>query len=308
MSKTVIITGASGFLAGYAASALTGAGRRVIGLDKDGSNYKKHPAQPVFESFTVNPLSEVNDIVPILDRFAPAYCIHFAGPANVGASFSDPLKDFENQTLPLIRLLEAMRITGAECRVLLVSSAAVYGDPASLPVREDHRIMPISPYGYHKYHQELLLDEYTSLHGVKTCKARIFSTYGPGMKQLAVWDIARRALAGDYTIIGTGEETRDYLYVGDVAEALRLVCEVADFNGEVYNVASGTELEIRDLAAKIYAALGHARDPIIAGPQGPGIPKRWRADITRLIQLGFLQKVKIDDGICLTVRWIVDHA
>lgn len=304
-NRSLIITGAAGFLGGYTSTMFSAFGWKTVGIDKQGFiETTKHPAMPKFCRYYEIDLMDHKRIMDILGKDAPDTIVHFAGPANVGSSFRDPLMDFEMQTLPLLHLLEAIRISGVTCRVLLISSAAVYGNPVSLPINEDHRIMPISPYGYHKYHQELLLDEYYALYGVKACKARIFSTYGPGMKQLAVWDIAKRAIAGDYALIGTGKETRDYLYIEDIASALYSICENASFTGEAYNVASGMELSIIDLASKIYAALGVIEKPRVTGHIQEGNPTRWCADISRLKGLGFRQLKSFDEGLRHTVQWI----
>ena len=220
------------------------------------------------------------------------------------ASFDDPVRDLSAATFPLARVLDAIRRTNVEVRVLLASSAAVYGEPESLPIGESLALRPISPYGFHKLHQELLLDEYHRLYQLHVCKARIFSTYGPGTRQLAVWEIARRAMAGDFSVLGSGAEFRDYLYAEDVAEALRCICERSAFTAEAINVASGEEIRIAELTREIYAAIGTTADPAFLSEQRPGNPRRWRADVSRLRQLGFSPRVGLEEGVKRTVSWI----
>jgi len=305
LDRAVLITGAAGFIGGYTADSFSKAGWRVIAVDRIGSGSSTHPAELRFDHYIQEDLAKESIIIGLLNRYRPQVCIHLAGPASVERSFQEPLTDFSSQTLPLLHLLEAVRRSRIPTRILLVSSAAIYGNPESLPVTEEARVQPISPYGFHKYYQERLLDQYRALYGFSVCKARVFSTYGPGLTHLAVWDITRRALRGDYTTFGNGDETRDYLYVNDVAAALCCIGERAAFSGEAINVASGRETRIMELAEKIYLELGiNATGRVLKRQESIGIPARWCADVSRLGLLGFTPRTSLDEGISQTVRWI----
>jgi len=194
-----------------------------------------------------------------------------------------------------------VRLAAVPTRVVLVSSAAVYGDPESLPVPEDAPLSPISPYGFHKLHQELLLREYVQLHGVNGCVARVFSTYGENLRRLAIWEMTRRALAGHHDVLGSGQETRDYLYAGDVGRALVVIAGKA--TGGAINVASGEEVSMREVAEKVYEAAGIRDQPHFTGEAMRGSPSHWRADVTRLNDLGFASPAW-SRGLYQTVRWI----
>lgn len=240
----------------------------------------------------------------VLNEIRPQRVLFLAGPSSVQASFANPVDDFSAQTIPLIQVLDGIRKMADPPGVLLVSSAAVYGNPVALPLAEDSPSLPISPYGFHKLQQEALLDEYRALYGLATCKARVFSTYGVGLRQLAVWDIAARALKGDFSLHGSGVESRDYLHVSDVAAAFETICRIAPFSGEVLNVASGLEVTIGHLASLIYGAIGVESNPRFEGAIEVGKPARWRADVGRLAALGFVPKVDLADGVEDTVKWI----
>ena len=300
-----MLTGAAGFIGSYVAACFSSAGWHVTALDRNGAEDPNHPAKPHYDCYLRNNLTSAGSIIATLIRHRPEICIHLAGPASVGASWQNPVTDFASHTLPLFHLLEAIRLSGMQTRMLLVSSAAVYGNPESFPVNENQKIKPISPYGFHKCHQEMLLDQYCFLYGLKVCKARVFSTYGPGLKQLAVWDITRSALQGNYTVYGTGKEGRDYLCVKDVASALHCIVERASFSGEAINVASGQETRILTLAEMIYQELGIRKKPeLLNGQKSTGNPTRWCADISRLQSLGFAQQISLEDGIRSTIQWI----
>jgi UDP-glucose 4-epimerase len=299
VQKTAVLTGAGGFLAGHFANAFASAGWRVVGIGRSDPNHQSDR----YAAFHLNDLSDADRVLSILDRSAADVVVHLAAPASVPESLRNPPGDFRAHVLPTVNALEAVRLARAPIRVILVSSAAVYGDPASLPVSEDAPLRPISPYGFHKMHQELLVDEYVRLHGVRACKARIFSTYGENLRRLAVWEIARRALRGERVALGSGEETRDYLYAGDAGRAIAVIAERAECNGEAINVAAGEEVAMRTVAAQVYAAAGIAEPPRFTGEALQGSPTHWRADIRRLRALGF-DPPEWSNGLARTVQWI----
>lgn len=303
--RAVLITGAAGFIGGYTADSFSKAGRQVIAIDLIDGRSLTHPARPRYDQYFKEDLAKESVTLALLHQYHPEVCIHLAGPASVEGSFQEPLKDFSAQTLPLLHLLEAVRKSKIPTRILLVSSAAVYGNPESLPVSEDARIQPISPYGFHKYYQEMLLDQYRVLYELRVCKARVFSTYGPGLTHLAVWDITNRAIKGEFSTFGSGEETRDYLYVEDVATALCHMSEKAPFAGEAINIASGREVRISELAKRIYFELGtDAEARSLKRHPDTGVPKRWCAEVSKLTQLGFVPQTSLEEGISKTVKWI----
>lgn len=304
----VVVAGAAGFLGQHVSSVFGNAGWRVLGLDRNASGTHDHQASSVFHEWVQDDLSSVASIKTLLERTKPKAWIHLAGPASVSASFENPSREFESSNLPLARVLDAIRRTNPDIRFLLASSAAVYGEPDHLPIAESQIQRPISPYGFHKIHQELLLDEYRRLYGMRVCKARIFSVYGPGIRQLAVWEISRRAMAGDFSVLGSGEESRDYLYVEDVARAFMNILEKSDFSGEAINVASGNETRIVDLSRMVYAALGAVKDPILRPETRPGNPQRWCADVSKLKAFGFFSSVNMVEGLGRTISWIRTHA
>jgi nucleoside-diphosphate-sugar epimerase len=115
-------------------------------------------------------------------------------------------------------------------------------------------------------------------------------------------------LAGDAKLRGTGRETRDYLHVRDVANALELIARKSPFEGEVINIASGEELAMSRVAALIHAASGTGLNAAFDGTELAGSPLRWRADVQRIGALGFKPEVAVEAGIPETVEWIKRHA
>lgn len=302
--QTVIIIGVAGFIGSYCARQFRRGGWFVVGVDRRPADTAA-PVRPHLDALEIDDLTDNERLCRVLDRFAPHAIIHAAGPASVEQSFRDPSADFAEQIVPWINLLRAIQQTRSEARLVLCSSAAVYGNPQQLPIVENTKRAPISPYGYHKFIAELLLEEYVALHGIRGSAARIFSTFGPGLRRLAVWDIARRMLAGDFRVEGTGQETRDYLYIEDVAAALVRIAVAAQHQGEAINVASGIETEIRQLALLIARELGITDMDLACEPVAMvGKPTRWRADVARLRKLGYSPSFSLREGLLETLGWI----
>ena len=122
------------------------------------------------------------------------YCINASGAANVNFSVNNPAWDYELNTHNVFKMLDAIRKYNPCCRFIQISSAAVYGNPSSLPVRENFPIQPLSPYGFHKCQSELLCREFSIVYGVHTSIVRIFSAYGPGLRKQLFWDLYKKSL------------------------------------------------------------------------------------------------------------------
>lgn len=297
--KTVLITGAAGFLGGYAARHFAAEGWRVVGLDLPATSGLDDTAIIYRQMELPGP-----GFADVLREFTPDVCVHAAGCASVGNSLDDPTADYRGNTVLVFELLEALRQHAPRCRFLLLSSAAVYGDPATLPVTEDHLVRPLSPYGYHKRQAELLCEEFATLFGVPAASARIFSAYGPGLRRQVVWDICAKALkTGTLELHGTGTESRDFIHAADIARGLHLLGTQAPCAGEIYNLSSGREVTIAELAAQLLAALGSSVRPVFNGASTPGNPRNWRADVSRIAALGFQPAIPLETGLREVAAW-----
>jgi UDP-glucose 4-epimerase len=306
MAEVALICGASGFLGSHTAAIFHEYGWKVIGAGRgDALGLEQYPKQvPFLRGDFESPVF----VSQLMHEIRPSRLVFAAGPSNVQRSILDPVGDFRDQMLALIQVLWAVSQMSNPPGVLLVSSAAIYGNTQKSPVTEHESPNPISPYGFHKLGQEGLLDEFGKLYGVPVCKARVFSTYGRGLRRLAVWEITQRALAGNYKLHGTGEETRDYLHVSDVARALECIARYAPFKGEIINIASGQESCMELVASLIYQTLDVSVTPKFDGQCLAGSPLRWRANVSTLLALGFKQQIPIEIGIKDTVEWIKSDA
>jgi UDP-glucose 4-epimerase len=300
---TAIITGAQGFLGRYIAAEFVARGWNVIGLDRNPASQEGAPPLRLHEAHTMDLRSEPLD--SLLSEKAPALIVHAAGSSSVSDSMADPCGDFENGVGIFFYVLNAVRRCAPTCRVLFLSSASVYGNPDSLPVSEDAPPRPVSAYGFHKSLCETLLQEFHSLYGVRSCAVRVFSAYGPGLRRQVLWDICQKALKlQSFQLSGTGDETRDFVHARDVAQAVRIVSEKAAFRAEAYNVASGEETRIADLARTVVSSLATDSAFTFSGTRRLGDPIRWRADITRISRLGYRAQVPLEEGVREYAAWV----
>lgn len=298
--KTVLITGAAGFLGRYVTRQFLREGWQVLAVDDVPP--ENAPAGPGvhFERMSLPDTRLPN----LLRRTAPGVCVHCAGRASVPLSMDDPAADFQANTGLTFELLEVLRRHAPACRFLLLSSAAVYGNPSALPVAETHPIAPLSPYGYHKRQSELLCEEFSKIYGLPTASVRIFSAYGPGLRRQVIWDICQKAIGGGGVALrGTGDESRDFIHAADIAHALHMLSAHAPCDGEIYNLASGREITIGELARLILSALGNELAPEFDGAATPGQPLRWRADIGKICALGFEPAIPLEKGLRATAAW-----
>ena len=276
-----LVTGQNGFIGRYVVSELEAGGNEVVGAGRPNIEIPS----PAFDS--------------LVAKTRPDVVVHCAGPASVPASLERPEADRIGAVDVLRALLD--RLDGA--RLILVSSAAVYGNPERLPVAEESPLAPVSPYGRHRVEAEELARE----SGVPLVVARVFSAYGEGLRRQVLWDIARRALAdGSVELSGTGDETRDFVHARDVAAAIGVIARRSEFEGEIVNVGTGVETSIARLAELITAELGGTVS--FTGVRRPGDPERWRADTTRLRSLGFEPPTPIDAGAAAYARWVRESA
>lgn len=293
----VIVTGASGFLGSLVCAEFKLSGYRVVGVGREpdvrGTCDQYLQAELPSRAFE-----------HLVTSVQPSLIVHAAGPASVPASFLDPVQDFVGTTVVLASLLDAVRRNSPRSRVVVFSSAAVYGNPPSLPVTEEAPLEPVSPYGFHKLAAEGLLREYADVYGVRSAGLRIFSAYGPGLRKQLAWDVCEKIRNnGVVRLFGTGEETRDFVHGRDVARACMAIAKSAPMLGETFNVASGQETTVRKVAELIVEALRPGTTIEFTRETRLGDPLRWRADISAIGALGFAPSVPIEAGMTEYADW-----
>jgi UDP-glucose 4-epimerase len=299
--KCILITGVSGFLGRAIAHHFSRRGILVYGVDR--ASVENAPIADL-KAYSALTLPEPR-FDSLLAEWQPQAVIHCAGRASVPQSMQNPAEDYRQGPALSFYVLDAIRRITPECVFLLLSSAAVYGNPVRLPIREDDPLAPISVYGFHKWQSELICQEFTRLYGQKTASARVFSAYGIGLRRQVMWDIAQKVLTQNEIILqGDGSESRDFLHSVDIANALDCILHSAPLHGEAYNVASGEEIRIDTLAAMIVRRLAPTVAVKFSGALPAGTPKNWRADISFLLNLGYKPTIDLFSGVESFVTWV----
>lgn len=236
-------------------------------------------------------------------------CINCSGAASVPDSIAHPYRDFLLNTANVYTMLNAIRSHCPACKFINLSSAAVYGNPATLPISESAPMAPMSPYGRHKLMAEAICREFYEEFGVPTCSLRIFSAYGNGLRKQIFWDMYRKMTnTSEAQFYGTGEETRDFIHINDIALVVELVIRNATFRGECINVANGIQTTISD-AAHLYARLkGYEGKIVFNGTVREGDPRFWEADIAILRSWGYQPTIKLEDGLKSYIAWVQENA
>jgi UDP-glucose 4-epimerase len=236
------------------------------------------------------------------------FVINCSGSGNVAFSIKHSLTDFDLNTRSVKFILEAIRRNIPDAKYIHLSSAAVYGMPEILPLKETAKLKPISPYGYHKLMSEIICEEYNVLHGISISIVRPFSVYGPGLRKQLLWDIYQKGkLSNEVELWGSGEETRDFIFVEDLAKAIFLVANTNQRDLQLYNLANGVSVTIKIIAEKLFHALRWNRQLSFNGFTREGDPRFWQADINRLSALSYLPDVDLTTGLEQTGKWLLDN-
>jgi len=248
---------------------------------------------------------DVRSYKSLLEAFRGAESvIHLAALISVEESASKPMLYNEVNTVGTLNVLKASLEAGVG-RVVYASSAAVYGEPRSLPVREDHPTKPLSVYGASKLAGESYCTAFHSTYGVETLVLRYFNVYGPGQNVEYAGVIQKfidRVSVGKPPIIfGDGSQTRDFIHVLDVARANVNAVRSKVKHG-IFNIASGREISIRELADLISKISGRKVEPSYTEPR-PGDIKRSWADISKAAEvLGFKPEISLEKGLHLMLE------
>jgi len=246
-----------------------------------------------------------SDFLELFQQHQFDVCINCSGAANVPFSIQKPFNDFKLNTLNVFKLLEAIRIYAPQCKFITMSSAAVYGNPQSLPIVEEQKRKPVSPYGFHKVMAEMICEEFSRFWGVKTCCLRIFSAYGPGLKKQLFWDLYHKIKEQDEpTLWGTGRESRDFIYISDIVKIVELAIFHSKFDGEVVNVANGKQITIAEVVETVCHMIDTNKIVRFNGEERKGDPINWEADITVIHNWGYRKTIDLNEGVKQYLKWI----
>ncbi len=298
-----LITGAAGFLGAALANRLAWEGHQVRGLDDLSTGDVTALSPDVL--FT---RGDVNDRPKLWTLLQDVDCVyHLAARVSVPESVMYPREYNAVNVGGVVSLMEAMRDVGVR-RVVLISSGAVYGDQGVQPLKESAIPDPRSPYAVSKLAAEYYVRTIGSLWGIETVSLRVFNAYGPGQRLSVsnppvIPNFLRQATHhGTLVIHGKGQQTRDYVYLDDVVEAMVAASTAPNLNTLVINVGSGVETSIRELIRIVTEVCGTAAEIMENPRSSPGV-SRMCADLQLAREkLGYQPRVKLSDGLRLTLE------
>jgi UDP-glucose 4-epimerase len=292
----VLITGGAGFIGSNIASYLKQEGYDVIVFDNFERSIKN--VKNVLKGIAIEKLDLRGDLRKIIKHARKSVIVHAAAYINAKESIKKPLEYLENNVASTVNLLKATSKIAE--KIIYLSSAAVYGEPKHLPINEEHELNPINPYGASKLSAEYWIKAYSNLYGINYVILRLFNVYGEGQKGEYAGVISKfieKARKRKPLIIyGDGLQTRDFVYVGDVAKAVKLAIKTKNFN-EIYNIGFGKSITINQLAEIIMEAFSFYKKPIYM-PERKGDIKHSQADISKAIKLlDYKPEVSLKEGI-----------
>ena len=298
-----VVTGGAGFVGSHLVDALLAVGRRVRVIDDLSvgrlANIEQHRDNPNLDFVQ----ADVADKPAMLSHIKGAQRVfHLAARADIVPSIVEPEAYFRANVDGTFAVCEAARVHGVQ-RLIYAASSSCYGVPEVYPTPEDTPIQPRYPYALTKYLGERIVIHWAEVYGLPANSLRFFNIYGPRVRTNgtygAVFGVFLAQLLADkpLTIVGDGEQTRDFTFVSDIVDAILTVAG-ADVVGRIYNVGTGQAQSVN----RLVALLG-ARETVYL-PKRPGEPDCTLADISRISrELGWQPKASFEQG----VRVMLDH-
>lgn len=298
-----LVTGGAGFIGSNICKQLANEGHEVRVLDNLSSGFEGNleglPLQLIVgDTRDAQSVSEAVDGCDIV--------FHLAASVGNKRSIDNPLEDTKTNVLGTLNVLQAAKELRVR-KIIVSSSAGIYGELRSVPIRENHPIEPVTPYGTSKLYTEKMALAFAQVFGMEAIGLRYFNVYGPNQRFDAYGNVipifAFRALAGEpIHIFGDGSQTRDFVYVADVVNANIKAAMSSGISG-AFNIASGTQIRILDLANAINAFVDKPV-PLIFDPPRPGDVAHSLADVSAArAKIGYFPSTKFATGLADYMAW-----
>lgn len=299
-----LVTGGAGFIGSNLVARLLREGQEVTVLDDLSSGHRinvpDHPRLRFLQG-------DIRDRRAVEDAITDVEVVfHLAASVGNKRSIDHPLADAEINVMGTLQVLEAARTAGVR-KIVTSSSAGIFGELKTLPIREDHPVEPDTPYGASKLGAEKECLAYAKLFDMEAICLRYFNVYGPRQRFDAYGNVIPifvfQMLRGEaLTVFGDGEQTRDFLNVRDVVEANLRAAATRGVSG-AFNIGSGSRISINELVERLRRAAGMCPE-VVHGPPRPGDVLDSLADIAAATTtLGFTPRVGLDEGLAEYVGW-----
>lgn len=301
-----LVTGGAGFIGSHLIDALVADGKSVRVLDDFSSGKTANLAHAAAHIELIH--GSITD--PAVVRQAVAGCdvvYHLAAVASVVRSVENPLLSHEVCATGTLHVLDAARQLGTR-RVIFAASSSAYGDQSGAAQSEDDPLMPLSPYAAAKLASEHYCTAFTKVYGLETARLRFFNVFGPRQDARSPYSgvialfIAAMTQGKAPVIFGDGLQSRDFVYISNVVQALRLAADSSTAIGNVYNIATGQSTTILELVQHLNDLLKTNIQPVLQPPR-PGDVRMSQASIRRAqTDLGYHPAVSFRDGLAKTVE------
>lgn len=296
---TVLVTGGLGFIGRHVCRHFSSQGYRVLGAGHG------EASEVAIREAGLSRWHSGDVQRPLLEALAEPIdlIVHCAGSSTVGDTFGDPNMEFRKNVGAAVDVLDFARDQSKRPRVVVLSSAAVYGVVDRLPIGENASLNPISPYGKNKRLIEERCQEAGVEHRLEISIVRLFSVYGRGLQKQLFWDACRKLASGDTLFGGSGSERRDWIHIHDAVRLIDVAARQASVKVPVINGGSGKSLTVSDVLSRI-GALWHLSSPItFSGKARPGDPPGYEADVSLARSLGWTPREDFDTQLMDYVWW-----
>jgi len=301
----ILVTGGAGFIGSNTVDALVATGKHQVAVLDDLSAGKREQVNPAARFYHAD-LRDAARVTEVIEREKPEVIFHLAAQMDVRRSVASPAFDAEVNLVGFLNLMEAGRRNGLARVIFSSTGGAIYGEQERFPCDEDHPCRPVSPYGVAKLATERYLFFYQVQYGIPYLALRYANVYGPRQdphgEAGVVAIFCGRLLAGQpSTIFGDGEQTRDYIFVGDVVRANLAALERG--RAGALNVGTGVETSVNQLYTQLAEVAGVSQRPTYA-PARPGEQQRSVISPERAMrELDWQPQVSLRDGLTQTLRF-----
>lgn len=293
----VLVTGAAGFIGSYVVQALVREKYSVIAVDNLSTGKRSNLATDL-------PFYELNitdiDLEDVFQNERPDYVIHLAAQSSVLNSMNKPMEDCQANLVGTLNILRFAKLYGVK-KCVFASTAAVYGNPTTLPIVEDSKLSTISFYALSKLSAEKYVQLYEKLFDLKSCILRFSNVFGPMQAGGVITSILNRILNGDDPVIFDGSQTRDFIYVEDVATAC--VQSLVTAKTGIFNISSSTEISIQQVYEELSELTGVETNPIYESLRDGEIERSVLSNEKAITTLGWKPTYSFVEGLKETIQY-----